>query len=173
MDTFINIGFTKKPHGLKGEIKLQIDDKYVEDLLETDVVILTIQGKEIPFFIEDIRIGNNIIGKFEEVDTLEDAQKISSKVLSLREKDILPDELRTFDEEEGLQFEKCVGYMIVNGEEEVGIIDEVQEFPQQEMAILTYDGRDVLIPLHPAFIVKQDDELKKIFMNLPEGLLEL
>jgi 16S rRNA processing protein RimM len=173
MDNLVKIGFTKKPHGLKGEVKLQIDDKYLEDLLETDVVLLTIKGKPTPFFIEDIRVGNAIIAKFEDIDSVEAANEIASKELALREKDILDDAERTFEEEEGMEYEDCVGYKIMDGDVLVGEIEEVLEFPQQEMAILTRDGKDILIPLNVAFVIKRDDDLKTIFMELPKGLLEL
>jgi 16S rRNA processing protein RimM len=173
MEDLVKIGFTRKPHGLKGEIKLQIDDKYLEDLLETDVVLLTIKGKPTPYFIEDIRVGNAILAKFEEIDTVEAAAEIGSKELSLRAKDILADEERTFEPEEGMEYEDCVGYKIMDGETLVGEIEEVVEFPQQEMAILTREGKDVLIPLNVAFVIRRDDDLKTIFMELPKGLLDL
>ena len=39
MEKLISIGYTKKPHGLKGEIKLHIEDRYLEDLLEAGFVV--------------------------------------------------------------------------------------------------------------------------------------
>ena len=168
----IQIGFTKKPHGLKGELKLHIEDKYLEDLMNADVVVLQIKGKPTPFFVEDIRIGNAIIGKFEDIDTPEAALSIANKELSLREQDIIPDEEREI-EVDGLQYEKCIGYKIFDGDNEIGEILEILEFPQQEMAVIEYEKREVLIPLNSAFIVKQDDKAKKFIMDLPEGLLDL
>jgi 16S rRNA processing protein RimM len=173
MDKLVKIGFTKKPHGLKGEIKLQIDDQYLEDLMETEVVLLTIKGKPTPYFIEDIRVGNAILAKFEDVDTVEAANEIASKEMSLREQDILTDEERTYEEEPGMEYEDCVGYKIMDGDLFVGEIEEVVEFPQQEMAILTREGKDILIPLNVAFVLKRDDASKTIFMELPKGLLDL
>ncbi len=169
----IKIGFTKKPHGLKGEIKLQVDDQYLEDLLETEVVLLTIKGKPTPYFVEDIRVGNALIAKFEDVDTVDAANLIASKEMSLRPQDIIADEDRTFETEEGLAYADCIGYRIMDGEVLVGEIEEVVEFPQQEMAILTRGSKDILIPLNVAFVIKRDDDLKTIFMDLPKGLLEL
>ncbi|MDZ7880653.1 MAG: hypothetical protein U5L45_23460 [Saprospiraceae bacterium] len=173
MDKLVKIGFTRKPHGLKGEIKLQIDEQYLEDLMETEVVLLTIKGKPIPYFIEDIRVGNALIAKFEDVDTVELANDIASKEMSLREADILADEERTYEVEQGMEYADCVGYKIIDGDVLVGEIEEVVEFPQQEMAILTREGKDVLIPLNVAFVLKRDDTSKTIFMELPKGLLDL
>jgi 16S rRNA processing protein RimM len=171
-DKIVQIGATKKPHGLKGEVKLHVEEKYIEDLQEVEVVILTIKGKPTPFFVEDIRFGNAIIAKFEDVDTLEAATEIANKELSLREKDLIPDDEREF-EIEGLQYEKCVGYTILDKGTAVGVIEEVLEFPQQEMAFIEYEGREVMIPLHPHFILKVDNAAKTIAMDLPDGLLEL
>ena len=172
MDNLLKIGFTKKPHGLKGEIKVQIEERYMEDLLETEVVLLTIKGKPTPFFIEDIKVGNAVIVKFEDVDSVEAANEIGSKELSLREQDILDDDVREI-EVEGLEYEGCVGYKIMDGDTLIGEIEEVVEFPQQEMAILTREGQEVLIPLNVAFVIRRDDAAKTIFMELPKGLLDL
>ena len=171
----VQIGFTKKPHGLKGELKLQVNDRYLEDLMNTDVVIIQIKGKPTPFFVDDVRMGNAIIGKFEDIDTPESALTIANKELFLREEDIIPDDEREFEVEEdgGLKYLKCIGYTIFDGENEIGNIVDVLEYPQQEMAVVEYDNREVLIPLNSAFVVKRDDEAKRILMDLPEGILDL
>ena len=170
----IPIGFTKKPHGLKGEIKLQVTERYLEDLMNVDVVILQIKGKPTPFFVDDIRVGNTTIGKFEDIDNPESALSISNKELFLREEDIIPDEFREFEvTEEGLEYEKCIGYTIFDGKNEIGEIIDILEYPQQEMAVVSFENREILIPLNVAFVVKRDDAAKKIMMELPDGLLNL
>ena len=170
----IPIGFTKKPHGLKGEIKLQVTERYLEDLMNTDVVILQIKGKPTPFFVDDIRVGNTTIGKFEDIDNPESAMSIANKELFLREEDIIPDEFREFEvTEEGLEYEKCIGYTIFDGDIAIGEIIDILEFPQQEMAVIEFENREVLIPLNVAFVLKRDDDAKQIMMTLPEGLLNL
>ena len=87
MDKTISIGFTKKPHGLKGEIKLHIEEKYLEDMLNTDIVLLDIKGKKTPFFVEDVRVGNNIIAKFEDINTPEGATSAVHDVMQLENGD--------------------------------------------------------------------------------------
>lgn len=172
MNKTVSIGFTKKPHGLKGEIKLHVEERYLEDLLNADIILLDIKGKQTPFFVEDIRVGNNIIAKFEDVDTPEGAVAIASKEIFLRESDLIPDDEREI-EIDIPPFEHCVGYMIKNEGVDVGVINEIQEFPQQEMAIVTYNKRDIMIPLNQHFVKKLDDTNKIIEMELPEGLLDL
>jgi 16S rRNA processing protein RimM len=172
MENTISIGHTKKPHGLKGEIKLAIEERYIEDLMLTEIILLEIRGKKTPFFIEDVRVGNNIIAKFEDIDTPELALSISSKEIFLRATDLLADDEREMIMEK-MPFEHCIGYTIYDGDKTIGVIEIIEEFPQQEMAILQYENREILVPLNEQFIVRVDDEGKAIYMNLPEGILDL
>ncbi len=172
MDKTFLIGSTKRPHGLKGELKLYVEEKYVEDLMNAEILMIDIKGRPTPFFIEDIRFGNNIIAKFEDVNTPEAAMSIANKEISLRESDLIPDDEREI-EIETMPYEHCIGYTIVNEGETVGVIDNIVEYPQQEMAILNYKNKEVLVPLNQHFIKKVDDKNKVIEMGLPEGLLDL
>jgi 16S rRNA processing protein RimM len=45
--------------------------------------------------------------------------------------------------------------------------------PQQEMAFVIHNGREVLIPLNESLIVSVDRENKTLLMDLPEGLLDM
>ena len=172
MDKTFLIGSTKRPHGLKGELKLYVEEKYVEDLMNAEILMIDIKGRPTPFFIEDIRFGNNIIAKFEDVNTPEAAMSIANKEISLRESDLIPDDEREI-EIETMPYEHCIGYTIVNEGETIGVIDNIVEYPQQEMAILNYKNKEVLVPLNQHFIKKVDDKNKVIEMVLPEGLLDL
>lgn len=172
MDKTFLIGSTKRPHGLKGELKLYVEEKYVEDLMNAEILMIDIKGRPTPFFIEDIRFGNNIIAKFEDVNTPEAAMSIANKEISLRESDLIPDDEREI-EIETMPYEHCIGYTIVNEGETIGVIDNIVEYPQQEMAILNYKNKEILVPLNQHFIKKVDDKNKVIEMMLPEGLLDL
>lgn len=172
MDKVVSIGYTKKPHGLKGEIKLHLEEKYVEDILNTEIVLIDIKGKKTPFFVEDMRIGNNIIAKFEEVDTPEAAMSIAAKEIFLREQDVIPDGEREI-ELEVEPYAHCVGYTLFNDNKNIGVVESLIEYPQQQMALIKYENRDVLVPLNAHFILTLDDVKKEIYLDLPEGILDL
>ena len=55
----------------------------------------------------------------------------------------------------------------------IGIIEEIIEYPQQEMAAIKFQEKEVLIPLNEQLILTIDAENKVIEMDLPDGLLEL
>ena len=172
MDNPIAIGYTKKPHALKGEIKLQVEEKYLEDLLNAEILLIDIKGKKTPFFIEDVRVGNNIIAKFEDINTPEAAMNIASKEIFLREEDILKDDEREIDIYE-MPYAHTKGYTLFNENKNIGVVEDLVEYPQQLMAMITYQTREVLVPLNEHFVQKIDDKKKEIYLDLPEGILDL
>ncbi|MEL6865956.1 MAG: ribosome maturation factor RimM [Bacteroidota bacterium] len=174
MDTYIPIGYTKKTYGIKGELKFYVEPKYLEDLLQTEVVFLAIDGAPVPYFIEYISLEHTQLLKFEEVDDREAALAIVGSQLSLREQDLIPEEERQLEVVDELVFGYCVGFQVVDEQlGPIGRIEEVLEYPQQEMASVPFEGRELLIPLNEQFIQNIDEEKKQVLMALPEGLLQL
>lgn len=169
-DKLIGVGFTKKTHGSQGELKITIKDEYLEDFVNADVVFINVQGKPLPFFIENLRDAGDILLKIEDVDSPADAKNLTSKELFLREKDIKIQKKAG----EILTFELMVGYELLDEETgSIGIIEAVESLPHQHLAIVNYQDREVFIPLHPEIVVALDEKAKKITLRLPEGLLEL
>ncbi len=66
-----------------------------------------------------------------------------------------------------------LGFMIVDNDAEIGEVTEVIEQPHQVLCTIFIDGKEALIPLHADSLVKIDKKNKKIYVNLPEGLLEI
>lgn len=174
MDNYIQIGFTKKAYGVKGELKMKIEEQYVEDFFKCKILFISIGGKKVPFFIEDVRIGNAVIAKFEDINSPEDAIPITSKEVYLREKDIIPEAERVLEVKETLLFKKYEGFTIEEIEKGiVGKIEEILEFPHQEMALVKYKGKDLLIPMNEQLIETVIEASKRLTMKLPDGLLDL
>ncbi|MFZ4545203.1 MAG: ribosome maturation factor RimM [Saprospiraceae bacterium] len=172
IDTLITIGATQQPHGLKGELKVFIEEQYEDDFFQTDTVFITLAGKKIPYFVENMRGGNALIVKFEDVDSLEAAQKIAKKSLEMRKQDMIAEADR--EEIEESEFGDLITYTIVDKQlGYIGEVLEILEMPQQEMAVVHYKLKDRLIPLNERLIISVDDKEKIINMDLPEGILEL
>lgn len=172
---YVNIGNTRKAHGITGELKLFIEDKYLEDFLKNERIFLDIKGTKIPYFVANVRGKGDLILQLEEVDNRDTALLLQGREVFLREKDLLLEEERELEipEEETLEFEHLTGFLLVDQTlGEIGPITEVLEMPQQEMAFLTYQNREVLVPLNAQLIVKVDEKNKKVWMDLPDGLLD-
>ena len=170
MDEFIKIGRTQKPHSIKGELKLFIEEVFIEDLFEVEAIFLEIRGQKIPYFIEELQ--EAMILKLEDIETRTAAEELAHKSVYLRRADInVPDEVI---ESGGMYYKYLEGYVIFDEEVgEVGKIDEVADFPQQEMAYITYKNKTLLIPLNSKLILSIDKEKKQVFMSLPDGILSL
>ena len=168
----VSIGFCRKPHGVGGELKVQIEAEYLEDFLQAEVIFLDITGKQVPYFIEKIRPGSEILVKLEDVDSREAAAALNGKEMLMREEDVHTGEEE--ENEEDLAYEDLVGYEIIETDLGlIGKIEDVLEYPQQMMALLIYQEREILIPLNEYLIQDIDIENQQVIMGLPEGLLEL
>ena len=173
MKNYVHIGNTQKTYGVNGELKLRLEDKYLDDIENLEVVFLKIEGKVVPYFVESVKIGGNVLIKFEDINSPEEAKAIVSKELYAKKEDLIPDEQREL-EIENMEFKKFIGYTIIDEEKgRVGVIKEVVEYPQQEMAVVDLEDREILIPLNKNFIKKSDIIEKIVFMQLPDGLLAL
>jgi 16S rRNA processing protein RimM len=173
MEGYTAVGHTSKTHGVRGEIKIKADEQYVEDLLRCETLFIELRGKAVPYFVEQLRGGMDIIAKFEDVDSREEAQMLCARTVFIRNADVLPDEVREILVEK-LEFGGYVGYEIVDKKlGPIGPIESIEAFPQQEMALLQYAGAERMVPMSHALIVAIDAANKRIDMDLPEGLLDL
>ncbi|MFN0215341.1 MAG: ribosome maturation factor RimM [Saprospiraceae bacterium] len=172
---YVTIGRTRKAHGLSGELKVFIEERYLEDFMKNERIFLELKGAKLPYFIASVRGGGEMILKLEEVDNRDTATLLQSRDVLLRTQDILPDHAREFEFEDAkaLEYGSLIGYrMIDNTLGEIGFIDEVLEMPQQEMAFLKYKGKEVLVPLNEQFINSVDEENHRVLVDLPDGLLD-
>jgi 16S rRNA processing protein RimM len=168
---YTQIGFTRKTHGVAGEIKVSIEELYEEVFLGADRIFIETRGTKMPFFVQNVRGGGELIAKFEDVNTREAAMIIQSKPIFLPTAEV-PASISLAVET--LVYQHLVGYMLVDKHSgDVATIDEVIEMPQQEMALLRYRNRDVLIPLNDDYIIDVDKKKKRVLLDLPEGLLDL
>lgn len=168
---FVHIGSTGKPRGIHGELKLFIDEAFLEDALQSEFLFVDRDGNKVPLEVESLREVQDILIKFSQVNDPSEASKWSGLNVFLPADEILTRE----PEEQVLHgFQNLKGYAITDKRlGDIGRILEVREFPQQEMAVLNYQHREVLVPLNPVFITTIDHQMKIVLMDLPEGLLEI
>lgn len=172
MKDYIKIGHTKKTFGVDGGLKAQIEPQFLEALIQADVVFLLVHQRPTPFFIEKIEETNDLILFFEDVESKEAAQPYCATDILLRQEDF--EDVNFNDPANTGSYDQLVDYELeVVGKGGLGRIEEIAELPEQLMAILDYQGIEVLIPLNEEFIKNIDHQNKKIRMELPEGFLEL
>ena len=168
---YTQIGSTKKTHGVHGELKVLIEEHYEDLFFDLDRVFLDIRGSKQPFFIESIRGGGDLIVHFDDVPNRDDALLLQGRGIFILAEEV-PDTLEIEIPDPG--FHKIIGYLLVDRTAgQIGKVEEIIEMPQQEMALVRYEGKEVLIPLNEQFVVSVDELAQQILVDLPEGLLTL
>ncbi|MBK9744035.1 MAG: hypothetical protein IPO94_14250 [Saprospiraceae bacterium] len=163
---FVKIGTILKPVGTSGELKVEIGDEFIEDFVASPHIFVKINGAYVPYFIENIRENNYILFKMEEVDSPEAASRFTLKDIFLREKDLRETETIRESTKTG-----WIDFEIWNENVLAGVIEDIQIFPGQVMAMMRRKGQLVMIPLADALINEVSEAQKRIYMSLPEGIL--
>lgn len=170
----IEIGKVGKPFGTEGLLRCFINARYLADFLESEVFFVRLTGQAVPFFIEGVEgDGESLLVQVEEMDDREEALKLSGKELYLRMEDLISDDRKT-ETASQQQYERWVGFRLKDQTlGELGQIESFIELPQQLLAILHYEGKEVMIPFQEKLILEINPSDKTVLMDLPEGLLEL
>lgn len=172
MEELVEIGRTSKSHGLQGGIRFDIRDEYIEDFLSVEVVFIEQKGQPVPYFIEEVK-GVHLVVELEGIKTKEAATELAKKKVFIRKESLIPEDQKMFVAE-GLEYEPYVGYMVEEATlGEIGKILEIVEYPQQELALIEYKEKEILIPLNDTFIKGINDADQKIFMSLPEDMIAI
>jgi len=162
----VYIGFISKTHGYHGHLKISIESDFMEAFSQCKFIFLNIETMLIPFFIEERKMQHNLLIKLEDIDSKEEAQSFNSSHIFIERKFITETEAED-------SFKVLIGYIVLNDSEQIGILKDIQEFPQQLMGVIMHGDQELLIPLHDQLINSIDHDSKSISLTLPEGLLDL
>ena len=163
------LGHIIKKHGLHGELSILLDVDYPQDYQNLESVFVEINKQLVPFFIDHIQInGDKAIVKLEDVDNLEAVERLKSCNL------YLPEGFLPQLGEGQFYYHEVIGYEAVDKlSGTVGIINNIYEFPNQDLFGVDHQGQEVLIPINDEIIIKVDHDSNRIEMNLPDGLLDV
>jgi 16S rRNA processing protein RimM len=170
MSEYFKIGKLAASFGLKGELVLQhsLGKKTALKGLET---IFLEEGKDnfMPYFISAASIKNDteVYIKLEGIVSKETARKLTPKEVWLSAADFIsfaasssPIALLGF-------------HLITDEDEDLGEIIEVIEQPHQILCAILLDGKEALIPIHQESLDKIDRKNRKVYVSLPDGLLDI
>ena len=158
------IGKIGKPHGISGEVTLRFTDD-VFDRVDADYLVLMVDGILVPFFMEEYRFRSDEVAlvKFEDIDSVERASELTGCEV------FFPRELADDDEGE-LTWSQIVGYDIVDADSHK-LIGRIASVDETTINVLLELDDGTLIPAAEEFIIDIDHKERKMFMRLPEGLV--
>jgi 16S rRNA processing protein RimM len=163
------IGYILKPHGLKGQVTVSLDAEAPADLHEMETIFIEKNKQLIPYFRSEISIsGSKAYLKFEDVNTVEEAQAISKSAL------YLPKTSRPKSGRGEFYDDEIVGFQVVDDDAgELGSVTEITTAGPNKLLTLIHNGKEVLIPINGPFIKSVNKTKKTISVELPEGFLEI
>lgn len=165
----VEIAQVAKTYGLNGHLSLKFDNSFSDDLLDEEIpVFLLIEGIPVPFFVEDYKnSGGYVATKFRYIDGAETAEKyVGCKVLVFAD-DVQDDE--EYDEEMDL-----IGYKVFDAQH--GYVGEIVDFnliPGNPVFETDFNGKTIIIPYTEEIVVDINDDKQEVYINAPEGLIEL
>ena len=162
------LGRVTKPWGTKGQMQIFLDVDTPEDYADLDSAFVEIKGRLVPhFFHVDQLGGNKAVVTFEEL-TPDQTAALAGHDLYLP-LDLLPklDGNRFY-------FHEVTGFRVVDSEYgDIGILQQVIEYPAQPLFQIMKNGIEVLVPVIDQVIDRVDRDQRTIFITAPNGLIDL
>lgn len=165
IDTY-KIGTLTRTHGIGGELSMNFTDD-VWDRADADYVFLEVDGIQVPFFLEGWRFRNDSVAllKFQDIDSSESALEYVGADVYFPH-DLTPEP----SEDDEYTWRHFTGWKVVD--DIAGEIGEIEHVEDSTANTIFFVG-DKLIPATEDFIERIDAKERTIYMNLPEGLLDL
>jgi 16S rRNA processing protein RimM len=164
------VGQMLKPHGISGELSFSFTSD-VFDRENVEFFIMDIDGIFVPFYILEYRFKGSKTGlvKLEGVTSDQEALPLAGQTIYLSKQFIDNVESSEID---GDYF---IGFTIIdmNNDLKIGEIVEIDQTTENVLFVVHNDEYEHLIPASQEYIKKIDHDYKLIYVDLPDGLLDL
>ena len=169
MNNYFKIGRLAGTFGTNGQLVLEhsLGKKTSLKGLE-NIFIEQIENSFLPYYIESAKIKNDreVYLKLEGISSKEAARHLIKNEVWLAENDFK--KLAAIAAPISL-----LGFMIINEKKEIGEVIEVIEQPHQVLCKILIDNKEALLPVHEQTLEKIDKKNRRLFLNLPQGLLDI
>jgi 16S rRNA processing protein RimM len=173
LDETYQLGYIVKTHGLRGHVaaEFDVDDPTAYKKLKTLYLSFPAAPAKLQAHaVEKIQFqhGTRVLLKLKGIDRIEEAEPLRGAQL------YLPlTELPELDDDQ-FYYHDVLGFTVVDENlGELGVVENFYELPQQDVLAMRYQGQEVLIPVVDELISHADTDERKVFVNLPEGLLDV
>jgi len=168
---FLPIGTIIKPHGLRGDMILEVEDGYEDYLKEQEYLMVEIEGGLVPFFISEeslnFRTPTSLSVAFDDFDSAEKVRPLCGSAIYLH-KEVNQEEIDSND------FKELLGYTVydkVKGK--LGKIIQIDNYSGNVVLTVEHHAFEVLIPLSENLVTGILDDKRELHLDCPEGLIEL
>ena len=168
-DDVFPIGQINKPHGINGEMSFSFTTD-IFDSKKIPYLIIQTEGIYVPFYIESYRSKSNETGliKLEGINNEEKARLFAG--LSI----YLPKIYLEVANETEIELDYFIGFVLIDETfGEIGEIAEVDQTTENALFVIEKKNDELLIPVGDDYIQEIDHESKRLYVDLPDGLLSL
>jgi 16S rRNA processing protein RimM len=162
---YLTVGFLRRPHGLGGEIIMDLHTDFPERLKRGRKLLVS--EEHTPFTIQSVREHQRgVLIKFNDVDSPEDAGKLRNQWVYVKSSDVPP-----LPEGQIYQHE-LFGFKVVDeNDTTLGELVEIIETGANDVYIVRNgSGRELLLPAIPSVILDRDVVRRVLRVHLLEGL---
>ncbi len=162
---YLTVGFLRRPHGLRGEIIMDLHTDFPERLKRGRKMFVSEDYK--PVTIQSVREHQNgVLIKFADIDTHDDAGQFRNQWVYVKARDVpaLP---------EGRIYQyQLFGFKVVDENDNVlGELVEILETGANNVYVVKDEsGRELLLPNIPSVILDLDTGRRLMRVHLLEGL---
>jgi 16S rRNA processing protein RimM len=170
-ENFIPVGTIIKPHGLRGEMIVEVGEGFEDSLSQQECLMVGIEGGLVPYFITDegvsFRTPTSLSLAFDDIDSSEKVRPLCGcKVYLPKEASCDRDTEDSFDELIGfVVFDKTKG--------KLGKIIRTDNYSGNIVLTVKHNSREILLPFSEELVYLFSDEQKEIHLDCPEGLIDL
>lgn len=165
-----NLGHIARSKGFKGELSLFLDVDQPENYRDLERILVDLNGVLTPFFIDHLQLKNDGYAdiKVEGVESKEDSVRLSGKQVYLPLTDLppLPDDEYYLHDLEGMT-------VLDEQHGNLGKVTNVLDYSNNPLLEVNDGRREVLIPINDLFVQSVDKTKKEIFVDLPDGLIDM
>jgi 16S rRNA processing protein RimM len=174
------IGNFNKPHGIKGELSFSFtNDVFSES--KNPFFICELDGIFVPFRVENSRFTSDTAAliKLKTIDSDEQARLLTNKDVYFDKKQFNAGGGDVARHVSTTTWDYFRGFLLIDEiHGEIGIISDVDDTTDNVLFVIdstaeTRHATSLLIPAAEEFITHVDDDGKKIFVKLPDGIFDL
>lgn len=165
---WINIGFIRRPHGLKGYVRVEGLSDAPDRFEALDRIGVELRdGRQESLEIEGCRRdGNGWLMKFLGIDTTESAERLRSAYIQVPEEAVapLPEDVYYVFELEG-----CA--VVSDDGEEIGSLHEILSMPANDVFVVDTPAGEIMIPAVRDIVVELNPDESRIVIRKIPGLI--
>jgi 16S rRNA processing protein RimM len=170
MPPLLVVGAVRRPHGLRGEVVVEVRTDFPERFAEGARLVWRQGGLEKPLVVRGVRpFGGGLLMRFEGIEDVDAARVLQGGDLCVPETEAHPAPPGFFyaHEVRGFSCEDESGRAL-------GTVLDLETTPAGPM--LTVDaggGREALVPWTRPIVVRVERESRRVVLDPPEGLFDL